>query len=238
VPLFAFIGCNAMEDVEKQIEIFIAEDYEIGRVGLRLTLANVSDFKVVGEAEDGTATVQKVIELKPDIVLMDIGLPGLNGIEATEQIKLGSPNTRVMVLTSHENDHDVFSAIRAGVDAYLLKEVSSASLISAIRAVAGGVIWLDPAVGKRVLRASVANAPRAVLHSEPRAGRHEVSTPLSQRELDVLTLVVEGNSNQEIADRLVLSVETVKTHMRHIMEKLSVSDRTQAAVKAMREGLV
>jgi two-component system, NarL family, response regulator LiaR len=227
-----------MEDAEKQIEIFIAEDYEIGRVGLRLTLANVPDFKVVGEAEDGTATVQKVIELKPDIVLMDIGLPGLNGIEATEQIKLGSANTRVMVLTSHENDRDVFSAIRAGADAYLLKEVSSASLISAIRAVAGGVIWLDPAVGKRVLRASVANAPRAVVHSEPRSGRHEVSTPLSQRELDVLTLVVEGNSNQEIADRLVLSVETVKTHMRHIMEKLSVSDRTQAAVKAMREGLV
>jgi len=228
-----------METSEKQIEIFIAEDYEIGRVGLRLTLGKVPEFKVVGEAEDGAATVQKVIELKPDVVLMDIGMPGLDGIGATEQIKIESPNTRIMILTSHGDDEDVFAAIRAGADAYLLKEVSSANLINAVKAVAVGVVWLDPAVGKRVLRASVANAPRAVFHNRPQTGRQEVNnTPLSQRELDVLTLVVEGNSNQEIADRLVLSVETVKTHMRHIMEKLSVSDRTQAAVKAMREGLV
>jgi len=228
-----------MEASEKQIEIFIAEDYEVTRVGLRLTLANVPEFKIVGESEDGIATVQKVIELKPDIVLMDIGLPLLDGIAATEQIKLESPDTRVMILTSHDSDRDVFMAIRAGADAYLLKEISSANLISAIRAVAIGVVWLDPGVAKRVLKACITNAPKAVFSNEPRSARHEVNnTPLSQRELDVLTLVVEGNSNQEIADRLVLSVETVKTHMRHIMEKLSVSDRTQAAVKAMREGLV
>jgi len=228
-----------MPPAEKQIEIFIAEDYEIIRVGLKLTLGEVSDFVVVGEAEDGITAVQKVIELKPNIVLMDIGLPGLNGIDATIQIKSQSPATHVMILTSHNNDADVFAAIRAGVDAYLLKEVSSANLISAIRAVANGVVWLDPGVAKRVLEASVANAPKAVISAEIRSAKADLNaTPLSQRELDVLTLVVEGNSNQEIADRLILSVETVKTHMRHIMEKLSVSDRTQAAVKAMREGLV
>jgi two-component system, NarL family, response regulator LiaR len=227
-----------MEASEKQIEIFIAEGYDIARVGLRLTLANVPDFKVVGESEDGTTTVQKVIELKPDVVLIDIAMPRLSGVAATERIKLASPDTRVMILTAHDSDQDLFAAIRAGADAYLIKELASASLISAVRAVATGVVWLDPAVGKRVLKASTANAPKAVYSHEPRAPRHEVNTPLSQRELDVLTLVVEGNSNQEIADRLVLSVETVKTHMRHIMEKLSVSDRTQAAVKAMREGLV
>jgi DNA-binding NarL/FixJ family response regulator len=170
---------------------------------------------------------------------MDIGLPGLDGITATVQIKSQSPSTHVMILTSHDNDEDVFAAIRAGADAYLLKEVSSANLISAVRAVANGVVWLDPGVAQRVLRASIANAPKAVNAADAKHSKNDANaTPLSQRELDVLTLVVEGNSNQEIADRLILSVETVKTHMRHIMEKLSVSDRTQAAVKAMREGLV
>jgi two-component system, NarL family, response regulator LiaR len=227
------------EAAEKQITIFIAEDYEIGRTGLKLTLSNVSDFKVVGEAEDGITTVRKVAELKPDILLIEIGLPGMDGIDVTARIKAESPPTHVMMLTTRREDRDVFGAIRAGADAYLLKEVSSVVLISAIRAVASGVVWLDPAIGRRVLKASVAAAPRAVTAPELRHSRNQMeNTPLSQRELDVLTLVVEGNSNQEIADRLVLSVETVKTHMRHIMEKLSVSDRTQAAVKAMREGLV
>jgi NarL family two-component system response regulator LiaR len=233
------VRCNVMQQSDKKIEIFIAEDNEIIRVGLRLTLSDVEDFKVVGEAEDGITTVEKVIALKPTIVLMDIGLPGLDGITATAQIKSQSPSTHVMILTSHDNDEDVFAAIRAGADAYLLKEVTSANLVSAVRAVANGVVWLDPGVAQRVLRASIANAPKAVNTAEAKNSKNYANaTPLSQRELDVLTLVVEGNSNQEIADRLILSVETVKTHMRHIMEKLSVSDRTQAAVKAMREGLV
>jgi DNA-binding NarL/FixJ family response regulator len=194
---------------------------------------------VVGEAEDGKATVKKVAELKPHVVLMDIGLPLMDGIEATCKIKEEVAGTRVIMLTSHDNDRDIFAALSAGADGYCLKEVSGSQLVMAIRAVADGVAWLDPGVASRVLRAVAAVPPSAQSGDDgsPKQASPGLS-PLSQRELDVLRLVVEGLSNQEIADRLILSVETVKTHMRHIMEKLAVSDRTQAAVKAMREGLV
>jgi len=222
------------------IDIFIAEDHEITRVGLKLTLEHIPGFRVVGEAEDGKGTVKKVVELRPHVVLMDIGLPLMDGIDATCRIKEEAPGTRVIMLTSHDNDRDIFAALGAGADGYCLKEVSGSQLVMAIRAVADGVAWLDPGVASRVLRTLATLTPPAqaangeATAAKPAAG----SSPLSQRELDVLRLVVDGLSNQEIADRLILSVETVKTHMRHIMEKLAVSDRTQAAVKAMREGLV
>lgn len=221
------------------IDIFIAEDHEITRVGLKLTLEHVPGFRVVGEAEDGRGTVKRVVELKPHVVLMDIGLPLMDGIDATCRIKEEAPGTRVIMLTSHDNDRDIFAALGAGADGYCLKEVSGSQLTMAIRAVADGVAWLDPGVASRVLRAVATVTPTAP-GSEDSATKPSTpgASPLSQRELDVLRLVVEGLSNQEIADRLILSVETVKTHMRHIMEKLAVSDRTQAAVKAMREGLV
>ncbi|HEY9773861.1 MAG TPA: response regulator transcription factor [Planktothrix sp.] len=221
------------------INIFIAEDHEITRVGLKLTLEHVPGFRVIGEAEDGKGTVKKVCELKPHVVLMDIGLPLMDGIDATCRIKEEVPATRVIMLTSHDNDRDIFAALGAGADGYCLKEVSGSQLAMAIRAVADGVAWLDPGVASRVLRAcaTITTAPVGVEDNVSKPSTPGPS-PLSQRELDVLRLVVEGLSNQEIADRLILSVETVKTHMRHIMEKLAVSDRTQAAVKAMREGLV
>jgi len=218
------------------INIFIAEDHEITRVGLKLTLEHIEGFKVVGEAEDGKRTVKEVLELRPHVVLMDIGLPLLDGIDATGRIKQEAPGVRVIMLTSHDNDRDIFAALGAGADGYCLKEVSGTQLAMAIRAVADGVAWLDPGIASRVLRA-VASATPAAPAGESGTKTPSLS-PLSQRELDVLRLVVEGLSNQEIADRLILSVETIKTHMRHIMEKLAVSDRTQAAVKAMREGLV
>lgn len=223
------------------ISIFIVEDYEITRVGLRLTLGQLPDFKIVGEAEDGQSAVRQVIDLKPQVVLMDIGLPIMDGIDATRKIKYQLPETKVVMLTSHDNDRDIFAALGAGADGYCLKEVGSAQLSSAIRAVSEGVAWLDAGIARRVLKAcvnNINNAPPAVNNPASRGKSVYTSSPLSQRELDVLLLVVEGKSNQEIADRLVLSVETVKTHMRHIMEKLAVSDRTQAAVKAMREGIV
>jgi DNA-binding NarL/FixJ family response regulator len=235
-----------MEAALKAINIFIVEDYEITRVGLRLTLGHIPDFKIIGEATDGQSAVEKVAELKPHVVLMDIGLPIMDGIDATMKIKAERPETRVVILTSHHSDQDIFAALGAGADGYCLKEASSNQLVSAIRAVAEGAAWLDAGIAQRVLKASVGAAPSAVKVTPQKAkegaskpcknGCH--SSPLSQRELDVLLLVVEGKSNQEIADRLILSVETVKTHMRHIMEKLAVSDRTQAAVKAMREGIV
>ncbi len=229
-----------MEAEVKPIDIFIAEDYEITRVGLRLTLRHIPGFNIVGEAENGKTAVEEVIRLRPNVVLMDIGLPVLDGIAATKQIKTATSDTRVIMLTSHDNDQDIFAALSAGADGYCLKEASSTQLVNAIRAVAEGVAWLDAGIASRVLKASVNNAPSAVVNKAPGKSNKTLahSSNLSQRELDVLLLVVDGLSNQEIANKLILSVETVKTHMRHIMEKLAVSDRTQAAVKAMREGIV
>lgn len=220
------------------VSVFIAEDHEITRVGLRLTLEQIDGFQVVGEANDGRVAVDNVIRIKPDVVLMDIGLPTMDGIEATRQVKEQAPDTRVIMLTSHDSDRDVFAALAAGADGYCLKEVSGTQLAMAIRCVADGAAWLDPGVASRVLKACAVggSASQAQVDVSQRITSNQQS--LSQRELDVLKLVVDGLSNQEIADRLVVSVETVKTHMRHIMEKMAVSDRTQAAVKAMREGLV
>jgi DNA-binding NarL/FixJ family response regulator len=225
---------NSAADV-RTVNVLIVEDHEITRVGLRLTLEQVPGFKVIGEACDGRAALVKVQELSPHVVLMDIGLPIMDGIEATQEIKVQFPDVRVIMLTSHDNDQDIFAALAAGADGYCLKEITSEQLSMAIRTVSEGAAWLDPGVASRVLRAvgtaSLSSGDSARVQT---AG----GSPLSQREVDVLRLVVEGLSNQEIAERLCLSIETVKTHMRHIMEKLAVSDRTQAAVKAMREGLV
>jgi two-component system, NarL family, response regulator LiaR len=213
------------------ITILIVEDQLIARLGLRLILEQVGDFKIVGEAEDGHTAVTSALELAPSVVLMDIVLPGIDGIEATKQIKAGAPGVRVLMLTSHERDDDVFAALGAGADGYCLKTVSAEQLVLAIRAVADGVAWLDAGIARRVLQGSLksTSAPSPAQKSK---------FALSQRELEVLQLIVDGMSNQEIADRLVLSSETIKTHIRHIMEKLTVSDRTQAAVKALREGLI
>ena len=217
------------------ISIVIAEDHEITRVGLKLTLEQMEGFQVVGEANNGKEAVEQVIEKKPNVVLMDIGLPLMDGIEATRRIKSEVPETGVIMLTSHDADRDVFAALSAGADGYCVKEVSSRRLAIAIRAIVDGAAWLDPAIASRVLRACATTVSTPPGNTEVEKPDH---SPLSQREISVLSLIVAGLSNQEIAERLTLSVETVKTHVRHIMEKLAVHDRTQAAVKALRQGLV
>ena len=224
--------------MKELIKVLIVEDHEITRVGLKLTLSQIPGISVIGEAEDGKKALAAVEKLAPDVVLMDIGLPVTDGIQATLQIKSQMPKTRVIMLTSHDNDRDIFAALGAGAHGYCLKEVSTSQLGMAIATVADGAAWLDPGIASRVLRAS-AKAGQSASASDPNAAKQAASEAgLSQREIEVLTLVVEGLSNQEIAERLILSTETIKTHMRHIMEKLAVSDRTQAAVKAMRQGII
>jgi two-component system, NarL family, response regulator LiaR len=228
IGLSNFSGVSMTE----KIRILIVEDQEITRVGLRLTLENFQDFQVVGEASTGEEAVHAAGKLLPDIVLMDIGLEGIDGIEAAKLIKEQTPSIKVMMFTSHETDNDVFAALAAGADGYALKTIPSPQLALAIRTMIQGAGWLDPSIANRVLRACASVLPLT---------RKEQGTDkfnLSPREMEVLTLLVEGMSNQEIADKLTLSLDTIKTHMRHIMEKLCVSDRTQAAVKAMRQGLV
>ncbi|MBP6746024.1 response regulator transcription factor [bacterium] len=214
---------------QKQIAIMLVEDHLITRMGLRFALEQVRDLIVVAEAADGNIAVTTALQVKPNVILMDIGLPGLNGIEAAKQIKAKDGTIGIVMLTSHSLDEDILAALAANCDGYCLKDVAADQLVNAIRTVHNGGIWLDPAIAKRVIKTFVEQKPITTPVN---------SSTLTDRELEVLTLVVEGLSNQEIAERLILSTETIKTHMRHLMEKLSVSDRTQAAVKALRTGLV
>lgn len=214
---------------QKQISIMLVEDHLITRMGLRFALEQVRDLIVVAEAADGNIAVTTALQVKPNVILMDIGLPGLNGIEAAKQIKEKDATIGIVMLTSHSLDEDILAALAANCDGYCLKDVAADQLVNAIRTVHNGGIWLDPAIAKRVIKTFVEKKPITTPVN---------SSTLTDRELEVLTLVVEGLSNQEIAERLILSTETIKTHMRHLMEKLSVSDRTQAAVKALRTGLV
>lgn len=224
-----------MSESNQSVSVLIVEDQEIARVGLKVILENAYGFHVAGMAQDGKEAVAFALAKKPSVVLMDIGLPIIDGIEATKLIKNENSAIRIIMLTSHDDDRHIFAALSAGADGYCLKEAPAQQLVMAIQAVNEGAAWLDPGIASRVLK-SIANGGAASKEEVEKAP--PTVSSLSSRELDVLRLVVDGSSNQEIADKLVLSVETVKTHMRHIMEKLAVSDRTQAAVKAMREGLI
>jgi two-component system, NarL family, response regulator LiaR len=213
------------------IKLLLVEDHHITRTGLRLALEQEDKFEIVGEAADGPTAVSSALELKPDVILMDIGLPGMSGIEAAVAIKAKMPECRIIMVTSHDMQEDVIASLAANCDGYCLKDIDGAQLSRAIFSVYNGAIWLDPAIAKKVIKVYVGQP-------QGRTTTGTASTVLSDREQEVLSLVVDGLTNQEIAARLIVSPETVKTHMRHIMEKLSVSDRTQAAVRALRDGLI
>lgn len=217
--------------VRGKITILIVEDHRVVRSALRLSLEQYESFCVLGEAGDGESAVRQALELKPDIVLMDIGLPVMDGIQAAREIKEALPDTGLVMLTSHDSENEIFSALAAGADGYCLKTSSENQLQLAITSVANQAVWLDPAIAKRILKVSTSR-PAAEIQA-----KEEDKFPLSDRELEVLGHVVDGLSNQQIATRLFLSPDTIKTHMKHIMGKLMVSDRTQAAVVAMRKGL-
>lgn len=221
-------------DERKVIRLFLVEDQEIFRHGLRSALAADGRFQIVGEARDGESALEQVFECNPDVVLMDIGLPGITGIEATRQIHAKNEHTRVLMLTSHEEQDQVFAALTAGANGYCLKDTSGERLKTAILAVADGAAWLDP----RIARLFLTTMTRPVPADNEEASRVEPISPLSQRESEVLKLMGEGLSNREIADQLSIGVSTVRTHVEHILDKLAVSGRTEAAVKAMRKGWI
>jgi NarL family two-component system response regulator LiaR len=209
------------------IRILVADDHAVVRQGLRSFLGLQDDMEVVGEASDGAEAVDSVERLRPDVVLMDLAMPGVDGVEAIRRIHASRPETRVVVLTSFTDDTKVLPAVRAGAVGYLLKDVEPAELASAIRTVASGQALLAPAVTARVLREVGA------------AGSARADAPsLTARELEVLGLLARGLTNRQIAADLVLSEKTVKTHVSSILGKLRLADRTQAALYAVREGLV
>jgi DNA-binding NarL/FixJ family response regulator len=213
--------------------IIIVEDQELSRMGIRTTLHRLPGIAVIGEASNGQEAIELVASLSPDLVLMDLAMPIKDGIDATREIKQAWPDTRVIVLTAHDSDRYVFAALGAGADGYCMKSTRSTQLAAAIESVMEGAAWLDATIARRVLRAA-ANV-RSLTEI---ATRKHTDYQLSQREMEVLELLAEGLTNQQIAFRLVVTSETIKSHMKRIMAKLLVSDRTQAAVKAMKEGLI
>ena len=212
------------------IRLLIADDHEIVRIGLRATFDEDFGMEVVAEAIDGVSALSKSLETNPDIVLMDIKMPRMDGIQATRKLKENLPQLKVLILTSNDSREDIFAAFAAGADGYCMKDIPSGQLVQAIHSVFGGAAWIDPQLARVVLDSALAKAPVSA--------RKVMDFNLSARELEVLGLLVQGLNNSDIAKKLVLSPETVKSHMRHILAKLEVSDRTQAAMKAMREGLV
>lgn len=213
-----------------KITILVVEDHEVMRFGLKSLLANVEGFQVVGEAGDGKEAIEKAKALKPRVVVMDIVMPKMNGIDASNELKAALPDTKIIMFTSFETQSYVFAALAAGAHGYCLKNVTANNLIAAIRTVDSGAAWFDKEIAEIVL---------GYIKTGLAQGDIEVKKlTLSPREIEVLTCVTEGLTNNEIAAQLVVSVETVKTHLKRIMEKLEVSDRTQAAVQALKQGLL
>jgi len=211
-----------------RITVLLVDDHSVVRQGVRAFLEVQKDLHIVGEASTGEEAIRLVQDIVPDVVLMDLMLPGMNGIEATRQIKRISPSTNVVVLTSYHDDEDIFPALRAGATSYTLKDIRSTELAEIIRKAAHGESVLHSQVANRVIQ-EVREARRAV---------PPVFVDLTERELDVLRLIAEGFSNTAIAEKLVISEKTVKGHVSNILNKLHIEDRTQAAVLAWRQGLM
>jgi NarL family two-component system response regulator LiaR len=208
------------------IRVLIVDDHGIVRKGLNVLLATEKDIKVVGEAQDGLEAVEKAGSLKPDVVLMDLVMPKMDGIEATRKITEANPKAKILVLTSFAADDKVFPAVKAGALGYLLKDSSPEELLEAIRRVHRGEPSLEPAIARKVLQEI----------SHPNKEKPS-SDPLTERELEVLRLIAQGLSNKEIASKIFIAEWTVRTHVSNILGKLHLASRTQAALHALRSGL-
>ncbi len=234
-----------------QIRVVLIEDHDLTRVGMRMALQKQGKVSVVGEAANGTEGLKLVEHHHPDVAIVDIGLPDIDGIEVTRQLKDKSEDhdkPRVLILTLRDNEQVVLAAFAAGADSYCMKDVTSEKLLEAIQMTHDGYSWIDPAIAGVVLKQTRQTRPNSMASSEaetvaigavaPEYNQIIEAYPLTERELEVLQLIVEGCSNAVIAEKLFITVGTVKTHVRNILNKLCADDRTQAAVTALRAGLV
>ena len=212
---------------ETPIRVVVVDDHRIVREGIRSLMEDIEDIQVIAEAGNGQVGVDLVDSLNPDIILMDLMMPHIDGLEATRQIMAKHPHTRVLVLTSFINDDMVFPAIKAGARGYLLKDTSSMELVDAIRKVHRGEPSLGPEIAQKVLSEI----------SQPDPGEQSTPDPLTEREVQVLKLVAKGKSNQQIANELQISLHTVRTHVNHILNKLHLANRVQATLYALRKGI-
>jgi two-component system, NarL family, response regulator LiaR len=210
------------------ITIILVDDHEVVRNGVRAYLETLPDFQVVGEAASGDEAIGLVSDLIPDLALMDLIMPGLDGVETIRQIKKISPRTQVVVLTSYHEDVHIFPALKAGAISYILKDMKMDKLVDTLHRAAQGEVTLHPRVAVRVLQNIRGENPE----SEP------LFTELTERELDVLKLIASGLSNNQIAEKLIISENTVKGHVSNILSKLHMADRTQVAVYAWKKGIV
>lgn len=210
------------------ITLLIIDDHALVRSGIRAYFESQSDLEVLADAASGEEAIRLAAEYVPDVVLMDLVMPGMDGVEATRRVREVSPHTQVVVLTSYHEDSHIFPAIKAGAISYLLKDIGPAELAEAIRAAARGDAVIHPKVAARMMQELRGNRDQGI----------NPFTELTDREQEVLKLIAEGLSNAEIANRLVLSEKTIKSHVSNILNKLHLADRTQAAVFAWREGIV
>ncbi|GGW41338.1 response regulator [Streptomyces caelestis] len=216
----------------RPIRVLIVDDQAMVRQGFTVLLGTQPDIEVVGEAKDGEGGIEKAAATAPDVVLMDIRMPGIGGIEATERITTANPDIRVLVLTTFDLDEYVYDALRAGASGFLLKDASSEQLAEAVRVIAAGDALLAPVITRKLI------AEFSRLDDRPRAPLKERIGDLTERETEVLALIAQGLSNAEISKHLFVAEQTVKTHVGRILVKLGLRDRTQAAVFAYESGLV
>ena len=237
-----------------KIRVVLIEDHDLTRIGLCAVLKQAEDLEVVGDAANGRQGLKILQQTQPDVAIIDIGLPDMDGIELTQQYRqsqlqqqLDPP--KVLMLTMHDDEAAVLSAFAAGADSYSLKDVSNENLVKAIQLTSEGDAWIDPAIARIVLQQArqgeaiasseaTESATTSIRALEPQSQQILEADPLTQREMEVLELIVGGCSNADIAEKLYITIGTVKTHVRSILNKLCVDDRTQAAVRALRSGLV
>lgn len=218
--------------MDNKLKILLVEDHALTRFGLKTTLESVDFVSEVIESEDGESSIALVKEHSPDLVLMDLGLSGIDGIQATKNIKAIDKNLKVIILTSHNSEEDILEALKVGANAYCLKDIAPKRLLQVIETVAEGAAWLDPAIADLVLG--------HITDKKPRNTNPDITDEinLTEKETQVLKLIADGLSNAEIAEKMCVSINTVKIHVCNILPKLSVKDRTQAAIKALKYNIV
>ena len=220
------------------IKVLIVEDHDMARMGLSVILSKNSNIEIADMSADGQDGVDKALALKPDVVIMDIGLPTIDGIEATRKIKSANPHIKVLMYTSREEEDDIFDSFKAGADGYITKGATSEQTVAAVTAVSEGAAWLDPAIAKVVLRNVRKSAETESRRGEINYKLGKNLYGLTEREMEVLALIVDGMSNPQISEKLVITLSTTKTHVHSILQKLYVESRSKAVATAMKEGLV
>ena len=223
--------------IDKQINILLVEDHEFTRLGLAMKIENTPHYNLVAQATDGAQGVMMASQYNPDVILMDIGLPKMDGITATRKIKEELKlDCAVLMFTSRDSKDDIFAAFKAGADGYIMKGSSSENLTNAIDSVATRAAWIDSAIA-RVVLSSIQNE-NDIQTTNKNTKEANKKYGLTKKELEVLSLIVDGLSNQEISEKLVVSISTTKAHVHYILQKLYLTDRTKAAIVALKEGLV